>query len=574
MYPPITPLEPRRHFAAGSVDSTFGDAGKLLAEFDPPLIPAGISVLPDGRALVAARPSESSRDGFRLLRLTKSGAIDSTFSPDAIDFGVSSAVSAMAATWDGKFVLAGSAGSGDARKTAVARFNADGSLDTTFADRGKLLINVPNRSGGAGIVVIDEFHRTLIGADNAIVRLTIDGRLDKSFSGDGIATFDSALSSNFVQSIFVDNVNRIWAAPQTSGRSAQTLLVRLTESGQLDSSFSGDGKTYISGGNPTDPQIARLPDGTALLANIGGFGDAVTLRRITADGAVDTTFGGTGVTRIVIPGERPSSPKFAVVPPAFYESGKAAQIAIGGFVTNSSTNDNDAFVVRLNADGSVDKRFGQAGVANIDLAGNDSADAIGIGPDGRIIVASLSFKESRGDFDYRFAAARIDGTDVAPAATITRTGTLLVQGSERDELIVLRDTDDVVSVSIDGFVSSFANSAVKRIAVRAGGGRDEVHCLAEVGASIELSGENGNDRIFGNNRDNILRGGDGDDALFGGGGDDTIEGNAGNDTIEGGRGDDRLLAGGGEDELFGNAGRDTLIGDIAEDVLNGGADNQ
>jgi Ca2+-binding RTX toxin-like protein len=210
-------------------------------------------------------------------------------------------------------------------------------------------------------------------------------------------------------------------------------------------------------------------------------------------------------------------------------------------------------------------------VAIVDLAGNDNTDALGIGPDGRIVVASLSFTQTGNDFDYRFAAARIDGTDVVPAAAITRTGTLLVQGSERDESIVLRDSEGIVTVSIDGLISTFPASAIKRIAVRAGGGRDEVNCFAEVGASIELSGENGNDRIVGNNRKNILRGGDGDDALFGGGGDDTIEGNAGHDTIEGGRGDDRLLAGGGADELFGNAGRDTLVGDISEDVLNGGA---
>lgn len=574
MYCPITPLEPRRHFAAGSVDSTFGDAGKLLANFDPPLIPAGISVLPDGRTLVAARPSESSRDGFRLLRLTRDGVLDSTFSPAKIDFSAPSAVSAIAMMGD-LIVLAGSAGSGDNRATAVARLRADGSLDPSFDGDGMLTLKLPNHSGGVGTIAPMVDGRLLLGCDDAVVRIHFDGSLDKSFSGDGIAPIGSGQSGNFVQSMFIDARRRIWAAPQTSGRAAQTLVARFTDSGQLDSTFSGDGRVYISGGDPTDPQIAPLGGDGALLVNIGGFGDAVTLRRLGSDGALDSKYGNNGVRRVVIPGGRPASPRLVGRLPLPGVHSDRIQYIIAGTVTTASTRELDAFVIRLDRNANPDLKFNNGAAAVYDLFHNDTVDALAINEGGQVTLASLSFDQtSNNDFDYRFALTRVDGTNEIPSARITRTGTLLVSGSENDDEIVVERVNDRALVHSGGFEFEFDARQVRRMALYGGEGNDTMQIIrAEIGASALIDCGPGNDSAFGNNQPNIILGGAGNDSLFGLGGDDTIEGNTGNDSIEGGRGDDRLLAGGGADELFGNTGRDTLIGDISEDVLNGGADD-
>lgn len=110
----------------------------------------------------------------------------------------------------------------------------------------------------------------------------------------------------------------------------------------------------------------------------------------------------------------------------------------------------------------------------------------------------------------------------------------------------------------------------------------------QIGSSLSEPTD-GNDRIVGGIRNNFLSGDKGDDELFGGEGSDTLEGGEGNDLLLGGIGQDHLfgnegddvlwgnehgdhLTGGiGNDQLLGGEGEDSLIGDSGEDVLDGGS---
>lgn len=107
-------------------------------------------------------------------------------------------------------------------------------------------------------------------------------------------------------------------------------------------------------------------------------------------------------------------------------------------------------------------------------------------------------------------------------------------------------------------------------------------------SSLNLTGNELSNRIFGNLGKNSLDGAGGDDILEGDGGDDTLVGGAGNDTLfggvgadilrgddgrdglDGGEGDDTLAGGDGNDVLRGGAGADFLTGDAGEDILYGG----
>jgi Ca2+-binding RTX toxin-like protein len=74
----------------------------------------------------------------------------------------------------------------------------------------------------------------------------------------------------------------------------------------------------------------------------------------------------------------------------------------------------------------------------------------------------------------------------------------------------------------------------------------------------QISGNLGNDSIFGASGDDTLAGGDGNDMLFGGNGRDWLYGGAGNDILDGGNWHDTLIGGDGDDSLFGGNGNDLL----------------
>jgi Ca2+-binding RTX toxin-like protein len=141
----------------------------------------------------------------------------------------------------------------------------------------------------------------------------------------------------------------------------------------------------------------------------------------------------------------------------------------------------------------------------------------------------------------RGAVAIVNGTvDARDIASITRRGTLVVNGSSGNDTIVIdRASDGRLRATVNGVAKLFALSRVKR---------------------LQINGFEGNDAIT--VRSGVPRAA-------------TIDAGAGNDTVNGGDGADLLLGGGGNDRLFGNAGDDTLVGGAGTDLLDGGTgDNE
>src|SRR5439155_9061409 len=98
---------------------------------------------------------------------------------------------------DGNIVAVGTAErSSTATAFAVQRFNANGTLDTSFGNLGRQFISFGSGSAGASAVAIDRFGRIVVAgtanpfgdADFAVARLTPSGQLDTSFDGDGRRT--------------------------------------------------------------------------------------------------------------------------------------------------------------------------------------------------------------------------------------------------------------------------------------------------------------------------------------------------------------------------------------------------
>src|SRR4051812_5099721 len=139
------------------------------------------------------------------------------------------------------------------------------------------------------------------------------------------------------------------------------------------------------------------------------------------------------------------------------------------------------------------------------------------------------------------------------AVSLSRGGTLFVEGSRRNDDIVVRRNPanrGEIEVRHNGESETFSRR-VRRIVVVTGAGDDSALVDRRVSPSSTLTG------------------GDGDDSLFGGAGDDSLEGDAGDDSLVGGSGNDHVRGGDGADDCDGSDGDDSIVGDGGRDHVRG-----
>ena len=200
--------------------------------------------------------SSMTLNDFALIRFNAGGTVDSGFAGNGIATTnfysmANEEAQALALQSDGKIVVAGTAYNGARNVFAVARFNDDGTLDTTFGP-------------------------------------SLDGKAVADFSG----------CSAFAQAVAIYPDGSIMLAGHACN---QIALVKLTSAGILDASFNGGGMRlipYLQAGNMDRAfSMVLQKNGKILLAGSSGNGsnnDAYVARFLT-DGTPDTTFAASGV---------------------------------------------------------------------------------------------------------------------------------------------------------------------------------------------------------------------------------------------------------------------------------------
>ncbi len=291
--------------ARGDLDPTFGSGGKVTTDFGGNETAWGLAVQPDGKAVVAGtRFDMGPSDDFVLARYTVSGALDPTFDGDGkvtTDFGGrSDGADDVAIQTDGKLVAAGSGFTPVVRPLdfALARYNRDGTLDTTFGDGGKVLTTfAPNSIDSATAVVIQSDGKIVAAGHTragpsrefAVARYLPNGSLDPSFDGDGLAVTPISRGEDIAFDLAVQPDGKLIAAGYSSPGGFDLTMVRYNPDGSLDSSFDGDG-ILIAPFRPASTYASHVVvqrDGKILT---GGAG----LARFNSDGSVDRSFGAEG----------------------------------------------------------------------------------------------------------------------------------------------------------------------------------------------------------------------------------------------------------------------------------------
>jgi uncharacterized delta-60 repeat protein len=139
---------------SGTLDASFGTGGKVTTDFAGSGDGAGaIAVQPDGKLVAAGGATINGQADFALARYNSNGTLDTSFSTGGrvtTDFGGRyEGASSVALQWDGKIVVAGGSVIGLYDNFALARYNSNGTLDTSFGTGGKVITDfgrsVPRR---------------------------------------------------------------------------------------------------------------------------------------------------------------------------------------------------------------------------------------------------------------------------------------------------------------------------------------------------------------------------------------------------------------------------------------------
>jgi uncharacterized delta-60 repeat protein len=283
----------------GSLDTTFGVQGKALIAVGNGSNDQAFSVTlqPDGKIVLAG----SSDGDLALVRLDTSGTLDATFGVQGkavIPVGTSTDLGGNVALQShGKIIIAGSGFNGLNYDFGVARLDADGTLDNSFGTGGTALVAVGNGQDFAASVAVQPDGQivlagTSLNANNSgefsLARLNADGTLDISFAGDGTALFSVGASYAEGRSLALQSDGKmVLAGSQASG---DVSVIRVNADGSLDTSFNPRG-SGASGGTVSYTENANA----VILDRTVAIFDAELAALETLDGAAGN-YGGASVT--------------------------------------------------------------------------------------------------------------------------------------------------------------------------------------------------------------------------------------------------------------------------------------
>jgi len=328
---------------------------------------------PDGKLLVAGRIETNAYSDFGLARLHADGKLDTSFGEIAgdarrgfvrINIGPNAFLNdearAVALQSDGRIVLAGVGFAQDGnflyQRFALARFSAQGELDTSFGDAGTVIAPATQFQVAEYVTGIAT-------------------RRDGSLPGDAITVvgYVFARSTGLIRRYLPDG--------QPDPAFGENGTLRLTETVQ----------NGVRSGMTSVAAAVWQDDGKLLVLGTGGDRGFV-FQRFHANGSLDTSFGQQGRTLVKFsPTVEYDEPAALVLQP----NGKILAAGYASMRYGDGPRSKDFAVVRLLPDGSPDPQFGDGqGRSTYPLSiGTDEAFAIAVDGTGQLVVAGAAIED-------------------------------------------------------------------------------------------------------------------------------------------------------------------------------------
>ena len=392
--------------SAGDLDPTFGSGGVVTTSFGADAAGANAIAIraSDGSMIAAGYDVQSHGEAFALAKYLSDGSPDPSFGGGTgmvtTSFSHANAVVTAVAIQQttGKIVVAGFVASPPNNRFAVARYNPDGTLDTTFSHDGKVITDFGGNAEANAVAILPNNDVVVAGfaappgpgTDYALARYTDKGKLDPSFGTGGLVTTNFFGSDSGINSLAVQaNGDLVTAGVTASGSNTQFSVARYNSNGTLDQSFGVSGVQFTAfETNPTDQATAvRLGTGGRILVagsatkNVPGAKTKIAVARYTSNGTLDTSFSTDGKTTTSI-GSGAAAYGIGIEP--------AGGIVVAGTVGTQPPHF-DMAVVRYTPAGALDSGFGTGGIVRTDLGADERAFGMRIQSDGRIVVAGAGW---------------------------------------------------------------------------------------------------------------------------------------------------------------------------------------
>lgn len=601
--------------APGDLDSSFDGDGRVLTDFGGYDHGDDLAVQGDGKIVTVGAGAGAAGDtDFALTRHNADGSPDTSFGTNGrvttpvAPAGLDDWANAVTVQGDGKIVVAGTAWRDyeNCCWFVVARYNSDGTLDSSFNGDGIAFADLPGPTEALD-VALDAGNRIVAagysGGEMAVARFTPDGTPDGSFGTNGVVTADPAPGSpeegGDGRALALQPDGKIVVGGEVGTTRFDFALMRFTTDGSVDTGFGSGGIVRTDFGDyEAVESLAVQPDGRIVAA--GSSDSQYALARYNPNGSLDTSFDGDG--RVTTPGGN---------------AGDEALQGDGRIVVAGGTSGGDFGVLRYNPDGSLDTGFGNGGQVTTDFGGSDTARGVKLDATGRIVAAG------QGGANSDFALARYLGGGTTPPPpppatadlSVTKTGPASLTLGDRATYTVrvtnaaastatatgvtLTDTLSgaaatlVSATSAQGTCTTTATGATCALNSLAPGASATVTVVAEPRTAGTLTdtaraGATQTDPVPGNNTAtattgvtnsrgctivgtsgaDTLTGTTGNDVICGLGGNDTIRASSGADTVYGDYGDDAIDGGTGNDTLYGGPGNDNVYGNYGADRVN------
>lgn len=415
--------------AAGMLDPSFGSSGVVTTALGTSAAAEGLVLQSDGKIVAVGgagmQSGGSYSDDFALARYNPDGSLDGSFGSGGLVQAPTGTALAAALQPDGKIVAGGTLYFNQFR---VARYNTDGTLDAGFGSGGVVTTQVGTSGDDFAALLLQPDGKLVAGGASSngghtvftVVRYNADGSLDTSFGSGGVVTTPVGVGDSSILGLALEADGKIVAAGNAfNGSAVVRALARYTANGSLDSTFGSGGlvTTPLVGGQGVGGGPIELqPDGK--IVSVGttwnGTRNEFAVARYAPDGSLDASFGSGGV----------------VVTPIGTSSADATGVALqpnGKILVAGDSRSGLPILLtlaRYNPDGSLDSGFGSDGIAAVTAQTGGTGNpppgppiwAIALQPDGKIVAAGASSQDG-GDIE-QFMLARF----ASNALTVTKSG--------------------------------------------------------------------------------------------------------------------------------------------------------
>jgi uncharacterized delta-60 repeat protein len=384
------------------------------------------------------------------------------------------ATSGLAVQPDGKSVIAGIIGSPGSEEFGLTRYNADGSLDTSFGTNGVASVSFQGTNDtpssvallpDGDILVAGTSTVTSGGSEFAIALFNADGTLDTSFgSGTGKVLTSFATGSTDIANAVVLGLGGeffVVGSSTAGGTGTDFAMAAYDADGTPATGFNSSGRELgdFSGGNDSANAAVVQSNGELVVAgstaNPSTGVTSIALARLLPNGAPDIHFGTKGLIVTNLRGADDEATSVAL-------AAKGAIVVGGESATGSlaaGTLATDFAVLRYTSAGKLDRTFNRTGSIITSFGEDAAVTRVLVQSDGTII-ASGKTASSFGSTSLGIAVARytakgtLDTSFNGGKTLITLTGQGATASLERPSAIVPLDGQETLQQQFAAFVSS------------------------------------------------------------------------------------------------------------------------